>query len=118
MAMSDTRFQKGQSGNPSGRPKLPEELRARVRTLSGPAVDVLERCLNDPDPHVQLKAAAALLDRAWGRPAQDVNLTTKKDASQEHLAALVDIARVRAGQPVDLGQGARPATPGRASATR
>jgi len=110
LSRSATTFEKGRSGNPAGRPELAEELRDRIRALSTDAVSVLEQALHDEDVRVRLVAAQKLLDRGYGRPAQatDVTLTTKQDASQSHLAALIELARRRAAEPVDLVERHRP----------
>jgi hypothetical protein len=107
MSKNSTTFQKGRSGNPGGRPKLPEELRDRIRALSDDAVTVLEHALRDEDVRVRLVAAQTLLDRGYGRPAQakDVTLTTKQDASNAHLQALLEVARLRRAVPIDLNDG-------------
>ena len=104
MSKNSTTFQKGRSGNPGGRPKLPEELRDRIRALSDDAVTVLEQALRDDDVRVRLVAAQTLLDHGYGRPAQatDVTLTTKQDASNAHLQALLEVARLRRAVPIDL----------------
>ena len=104
MSKNSTTFQKGRSGNPGGRPKLPEELRDRIRALSDDAVTVLEQALRDDDVRVRLVAAQTLLDRGYGRPPQatDVTLTTKQDASNVHLQALLEVARVRQRDAVDV----------------
>lgn len=64
------RFPKGQSGNPSGRPKMPPEIREMLTAKAKDAVDVFVRYLSDDDARVALKAAELLLDRAYGKPQQ------------------------------------------------
>lgn len=101
--MVDTRFKPGQSGNPGGRTAIPEELKVRLLNLSTKAVDTLEQALCSPDGRVQITAAMALLDRTYGKPAQqsDVTMTTI-DAGALLLAALNRQARLRALEPLDI----------------
>ena len=63
-------FMPGHTGNPGGRPGLPAEVRARLSELSRPAVQVLADALRGDDPRVRVVAAAHILDRLYGRPAQ------------------------------------------------
>lgn len=68
-------WKKGESGNPGGR-KHTEALRqvARAREMaqknSPKAILTLIKMLNDPDKAVS--AACAILDRAMGRPRQEI----------------------------------------------
>ena len=94
-------FQPGQSGNPSGRPKMPEGLKARITKLaSKEAVDVLEAALKDSDPKVKLQAAAMLMDRAWGKAItpSDVKVTNG-DLNADHLRALQSRMKQRPDTP-------------------
>ena len=73
-------FEKGQTGNPSGRPKMPQHLKDLFRgKLSKLAVGVLEDILNGVDSTAKssdrLKAAELVLDRSWGKAVQEVDAT-------------------------------------------
>lgn len=61
-------FAPGQSGNPSGHPKGFAEFRAACREYSEAALKVLVASLASEDERVQLEAAKAILERAWGKP--------------------------------------------------
>jgi hypothetical protein len=70
--MSPTTWKPGQSGNPSGRPKQNPLAQELARAYTEQAVQALAEILGDPeaDQRAKIAAAQALLDRAWGKPAQ------------------------------------------------
>ena len=90
-------FVKGQSGNPSGRPKttvggktLTEMAREHTDKALGALVGVID---DDEAPHsAKVSAASTLLDRGWGRAPQavvvDANITDESTTSQ--AAGLLD----------------------------
>ena len=72
-------FQRGQSGNPGGRPKLPAEMREMFRAKAPEAFEVLSRHLQSPDAKVAIAAATQILDRAYGRPVQSIDANINDD---------------------------------------
>jgi len=68
-------FEKGQSGNPSGRPKMPEELREAFRAAGPKALATLVNIVdggNNAKPSDQVRAAEVLLNRGYGMPVQAI----------------------------------------------
>ena len=68
--MSSTLWKPGQSGNPSGRPKVNTELRAKARAHTDAAINALVEVLSSKkaSPSARVMAANSLLDRGYGRP--------------------------------------------------
>jgi hypothetical protein len=92
----------GTSGNPGGRPKPPDGLRTRLAKLSPRAGERLGELLDSADERVRLEAAKAILDRHLGRPAIQADISLTRGAADDHLAALVEMARRRALEPIML----------------
>lgn len=67
-------FKKGQSGNPGGRPKDLQGLKALCQQKTQLAIDTVVKILKDKSAKDsdRLKAAEILLDRAYGKPLQEV----------------------------------------------
>ena len=62
------------SGNPGGRPKLPAEMREMFQAKAPEAFEVLCKHLHATDPRVSVSAATQILDRAYGRPVQSIDV--------------------------------------------
>ena len=76
-----TRFKKGQTGNPNGRPKLPDLKQAMTDLLADKAngktaLDQVLAKIRKMAVDGNLKAAEMLLDRAYGKPKQSIDHTT------------------------------------------
>lgn len=65
-------FVKGQSGNPGGRVKMPEEIREMFRAKGTDAIDVVTKHLAHDDARIALQAAQIILERAYGKVPQAI----------------------------------------------
>ena len=100
------RFQKGQSGNPGGRPKAIVEVQelARAETAASIAALVRIRDAEDAPPAAVVAAATALLDRGWGKPVQSHELhhhLEPQHMTDAELIALAATAAVSTGDEDD-----------------
>lgn len=72
---NSTSFKPGQSGNPSGRPKIPEEFKELAKRYSVPALRKVIEIMESPnsDYKDKLKASEIIMDRAWGKSTQAIS---------------------------------------------
>lgn len=72
----DGRFLPGDSGNPGGRPKAEHRVIDLARENTELAISTLAAICKDESAPASARVAAAshLLDRAWGRPHQSVEV--------------------------------------------
>lgn len=78
------RFKKGQSGNPKGRPKMPDISEALSKILSGDedgenALDSILNALKSRALAGDVRAAKELLDRAYGTSQAKIDVTSGGD---------------------------------------
>lgn len=98
----------GEVLNPTGRPKVPEDVKEALKAASPQAVATLVGImLNGKSEDTRVKAASIILDRAYGKAvaAVDVRVT---DTATTHLQILEEIRARRqerlaaSGQVVDV----------------
>jgi hypothetical protein len=96
----------GQSGNPGGRPKAIIEVAAAAREHTTEAIETLASIMRNTDAtaSARVSAAAILLERAWGKPAQTMTLKREgeyKDLTDDELIAIA--AGAVEGEPFTNG---------------
>ena len=79
-------FKKGQSGNPNGRPKMPDLKEAMAAALSEQkdgktALDAIIAAMRAKAARGDVRAAEFLLDRGYGKATQDINM--KQEGTQQ-----------------------------------
>jgi hypothetical protein len=81
-------FEKGQSGNPGGRPKEIKDVQTLARSHTAEAIETLLEIMRNGKPDRARSAAAELLlDRGWGRAPQTIDIP---DEREKILANLTD----------------------------
>ena len=84
------KFQKGQSGNPGGRPKADSELKRLALEKCPEAFTKIVELMGSSDEKIALAAAREVLDRGYGKPTQDHQLL---DDQGKPSAAILQIVR-------------------------
>ena len=75
-----TQFKKGKSGNPNGRPKLPDIKEALIKVLADEqegmtALEAILKVLRQRAIRGDIRAIKELLDRGYGQPKQEIEQT-------------------------------------------
>ena len=94
-----TSWRKGESGNITGRPKLPEtieakkivaDVRAAAREHTQDALDTLKAVMSDAKtpPAARVSAATAMLDRGWGRAKETIDTNIHTTLEELILASM------------------------------
>ena len=79
---------KGMSGNPGGRPKLEVSIRDLAQRNSMEALETLVQVMRTGKPGERLIAANAILDRAYGRPSQSIEMSGDRTTLVDLLVSL------------------------------
>jgi len=81
-----TPFEPGKSGNPGGRPKIPDELKEAFKALAPQALATLADVMNNGDKDSdRVKASEIILDRGYGKATQVI------DASLEGALQVINV---------------------------
>ena len=102
------KFEKGESGNPGGRPKGLGDIREIARQHTDHAIETLIRVMNaETASHsAQVAAASALLDRGWGRPQQSFKAEGLYDLSAALQAISERLHRKQAAEQASIPESA------------
>lgn len=65
-------FVKGKSGNPAGRSKLAESIKELAKSKAPRAFERICELVESSDEKIALQASMAIVDRAYGKPAQAI----------------------------------------------
>lgn len=68
-------FAPGESGNPSGRPKVPTEVKEILKAAAPGAAKLLVEMVADEaqKPELRIKCAETVLDRVYGKAVQPID---------------------------------------------
>lgn len=86
------RFEKGVSGNPSGKPKIPDDIKQMLKSAAPSALTLLIETCADTNVRRDLRidCAKTILDRAYGKPAQAVSVDASVGATVTATAMTAD----------------------------
>ena len=102
-----TRFKKGVSGNPSGRQKIPQDVKELARGYTRASIQALGEIVQNQKATdaARVSAANSLLDRAWGRPESSstihISLDVRVLSRVEILARLAALTHEDDGECIE-----------------
>ena len=83
------KYKKGQSGNPNGRPKLPD-LKSLIEDMGEDNIKAVVEALYKQAKKGNVKAIQEVLDRYYGKSQQSIDISTKG----ESLNKKVDLSKL------------------------
>jgi hypothetical protein len=94
-------FAPGQSGNPGGRPRVPDDVKQLARGYTREAIETAAEIMRNPEETgtARMSAINTILDRGWGKAPQHVTVDSLEGMSDAELRAelAAAIAEVRQG---------------------
>lgn len=68
------KFEKGQSGNPGGRPKVSEDVKTMLKAAAPEAVKLLTETMKDEKvkTDLRIRCAETIMDRVYGKAVQPI----------------------------------------------
>ena len=88
------KYKKGESGNPGGRPKMPQEFAEFARKKSMPAFERLVEIAEDKKANHRdvIRAAEIIIAYGYGKPRQDVDITSGGENVNYDISTLASLA--------------------------
>jgi hypothetical protein len=94
-------FAPGQSGNPGGRPRIPDDVKALARSYTREAITTAAEIMRNPAETgtARMSAVNTILDRGWGKAPQHISVDNMGDLTDAELrtelaAAVAELRRV------------------------